>query len=211
MTDLRALCARMADELDHYRQLLMDDRRETHALATEARALLAQPEPQGPKLIYRYCPVTIAECGGPCEQGPEYCDCGEIKGEPAPQPEPQGPTDEELMAAYWEAFKNAAPCGADQSWLAGLRAVALWDRSVIEPDGPAVLGSREPASVTDQPTDEEIDDWHGRCADLTRVGEADHYWAFDLGHDEVAGVVRAALARWGRPAIEPVPKREAEQ
>jgi hypothetical protein len=38
----------MADELDHYRQLLMDDRRETHALATEARAALAQPEPQGP-------------------------------------------------------------------------------------------------------------------------------------------------------------------
>jgi len=33
----------MADELDHYRQLLMDDRRETHALAAEARAALAQP------------------------------------------------------------------------------------------------------------------------------------------------------------------------
>jgi len=48
MTDFRALCARMADELDHYRQLLMDDRRETHALAAEARAALAQPEPQGP-------------------------------------------------------------------------------------------------------------------------------------------------------------------
>jgi hypothetical protein len=32
----------MADELDHYRQLLMDDRRETHALATEARIYLAQ-------------------------------------------------------------------------------------------------------------------------------------------------------------------------
>jgi hypothetical protein len=38
----------MADELDRYRQLLMDDRRETHALAAEARAALAQPEPQGP-------------------------------------------------------------------------------------------------------------------------------------------------------------------
>jgi hypothetical protein len=48
MTDFRALCARMADELDHYRQLLMDDRRETHALAAEARAAIAQPEPQGP-------------------------------------------------------------------------------------------------------------------------------------------------------------------
>jgi hypothetical protein len=47
MTDFRALCARMADELDHYRQLLMDDRRATHALAAEARWFLAQPEPQG--------------------------------------------------------------------------------------------------------------------------------------------------------------------
>jgi hypothetical protein len=34
----------MADELDHYRQLLMDDRRETHALAAEARAALSQPD-----------------------------------------------------------------------------------------------------------------------------------------------------------------------
>ena len=50
MTDFRALCARMADELDHYRQLLMDDRRETHSLADEARAALTQPEPQGPTL-----------------------------------------------------------------------------------------------------------------------------------------------------------------
>jgi hypothetical protein len=32
----------MADELDHYQQLLMDDRRATHALATEARAALAE-------------------------------------------------------------------------------------------------------------------------------------------------------------------------
>lgn len=48
MTDLRELCARMADELDYCQQLLMDDRRETHALATEARAALAQPELDAP-------------------------------------------------------------------------------------------------------------------------------------------------------------------
>jgi len=47
-TDFRALCACMAAELDHYRQLLMDDRREVHALATEARAALAEPEPEEP-------------------------------------------------------------------------------------------------------------------------------------------------------------------
>jgi hypothetical protein len=44
-TDFRALCARMADELDYYRQLLADDRREVHALAAEARAALAEPPP----------------------------------------------------------------------------------------------------------------------------------------------------------------------
>lgn len=48
MTDYKQLCARMADELDHYRQLLMDDRRETHALATEARSALAEPKPEEP-------------------------------------------------------------------------------------------------------------------------------------------------------------------
>lgn len=44
MTDFRQLCLRMADELDHYRQLLTDDRREVHLLAAAARAaLFAQP------------------------------------------------------------------------------------------------------------------------------------------------------------------------
>jgi hypothetical protein len=63
MTDYKALCARMADELDHYRQLLMDDRRETHALATEARAALAQPEPEGPsdKELLALMPETMRD------------------------------------------------------------------------------------------------------------------------------------------------------
>jgi hypothetical protein len=46
-TDFRALCARMADELDHYLQLLTDNRLEVHSLAAEARAALSAPE-QGP-------------------------------------------------------------------------------------------------------------------------------------------------------------------
>ncbi len=64
-TDWRALCARMADELDHYRQLLMDDRRETHALAAEARLALAQPEPQGPsdEELYDYWISTSPRFG----------------------------------------------------------------------------------------------------------------------------------------------------
>lgn len=48
-SDMHDLLSRMADELDNYRQLLTDDRREVHALATEARAALAAvPEGEGP-------------------------------------------------------------------------------------------------------------------------------------------------------------------
>jgi hypothetical protein len=49
MTDTeRDLIQRMATELDLYRQLLRDDCTSTHPLADEARAFLAQPEPEGP-------------------------------------------------------------------------------------------------------------------------------------------------------------------
>lgn len=43
--DWRGLCSRMAAELDHYRQLVTDDRRELHPLAAEARAVLAATDP----------------------------------------------------------------------------------------------------------------------------------------------------------------------
>jgi hypothetical protein len=124
------------------------------------------------------------------------------------QPEPVAPTDEGLKATYWEAFKDAAPCGADESWLAGLRAVARWDRPVIEPDGPAVLGSREPASVVDQPTDKELlelmpetmrDEFSyaaKTCSDATggRVKPGILRVALNTTALEYA---RAVLARWG--------------
>jgi hypothetical protein len=48
MNTERDLIQRMADELDHYRQLLRDDCTSTHPFADEARAYLAQPEPEGP-------------------------------------------------------------------------------------------------------------------------------------------------------------------
>jgi hypothetical protein len=103
MTDFRALCARMADELDHYRQLLMDDRRATHALAAEARAALeAQPEPQGPT------DEEIAECL--IDAGVDTME-GESDG---------------TGRTYWEGWHDQV--------MAGVRAVlARWDRPAIEP------------------------------------------------------------------------------
>jgi hypothetical protein len=49
MTDTtRDLIQRMARELDLYRQMARDDCTSTHPFAEEARAYLAQPEPEGP-------------------------------------------------------------------------------------------------------------------------------------------------------------------
>ena len=48
-----------------------------------------------------------------------------------------------------------------------------------------------------QPTDEELQAWHTKCADLTRQGKAGHYWAFDVSGDNVSEIAHAALDRWG--------------
>jgi hypothetical protein len=120
-TDWRALCARMADELDHYRQLLMDDRRATHALAAEARAALAQPEPQGPsdeELLRIYRVAT------PCYQVEEYkreLDFARAVlarwGRPAIEPVPK----QEDIHYAWELHD------ADGEWQAGGSANSLDD------------------------------------------------------------------------------------
>ena len=47
-TNPRDLIQRMAEELDRYRYIATDDRRSTHPLSDEARAYLAQPEPEEP-------------------------------------------------------------------------------------------------------------------------------------------------------------------
>jgi hypothetical protein len=107
MTDFRALCARMADELDHYRQILMDDRRETHALAAEARAALAQPEPTGLPPGYndpehtgadrRLLQVFYRACQSEGGIRAVVADAA------LAQPEPQGPADEKLLETVAEA------------------------------------------------------------------------------------------------------------
>lgn len=53
-------------------------------LLNRARTLLGT-EDQMRRYIYN--PVQIAECGGPCEQGSEHCDCGALwdDGNPAPE------------------------------------------------------------------------------------------------------------------------------
>ena len=76
--DSRILITKMAAELDHCQQLLMDDRRQRHPLADRARALLAEPVIPVKQRVFP-TPSQAAECGGPCYEGsysPEACDCG---------------------------------------------------------------------------------------------------------------------------------------
>ena len=64
MTDTaRDLIERMAKELDLYRQLVLDDCTLTHRFADEARAYLAQPEPEYPsdKELLKLMPETMQD------------------------------------------------------------------------------------------------------------------------------------------------------
>lgn len=79
MTDYKQLCAELLAALEEEASNWNLDP-ECHPLVVRARAALAEPEPQR-RCIYN--PVQIAECGGPCEQGPE--------------PEPKEPTSRQLM------------------------------------------------------------------------------------------------------------------
>ena len=57
MTDLYALITELADELDHNRQCLLDDRRLTHPLADKARAVLAEAD--GPAMSNGREPASV--------------------------------------------------------------------------------------------------------------------------------------------------------
>lgn len=97
------------------------------------------------------------------------------------QPEPVGPTDEELKVAYWEAFVEAAPCGADESWLAGLRAVARLSHPIPQP-----IPVKSVA-----PTQRQI------------IMLADELDARDLAGS--VRLVQEALRRWGHHTPQPIP------
>jgi hypothetical protein len=113
MTDFRALCEELADELTQFNTWYIEDN--GYGLPN-LEALL------------RRCDAALA------------------------QPEPQGPTDEELMALAVAVFED--PFSTDKDYARAV--LARWGRPAIEPDGPAVPDGREPASVTDQPTDKEL-------------------------------------------------------
>jgi hypothetical protein len=203
-TDYKALCAELLSLLDNL--AMRDPEMDGGLLRRRARTALAQPEPVEPtdeqldKTLFRaLCDYMEQESpfGGPTDE--KQLDRAKARAvlarwgcpgasPPLPanyiDPEHQG-EDLELLQTFYRACQ-AEGGTADEIHLKGIRAV-LAARPTIQP---------EPVA----PTDEEIEEWHSQCADLTRRGAADHYWAFELQGDELAGIVRAALVRWGTPA-----------
>ena len=128
MTDFKQLCAELLAALEEEASN-WNLAPECHPLVVRAQTALAEPEPQRRCI---YSPVQIAECGGPCQQGPEHCDCGELW-----VTEPEGLADEELILTYALAVAEAVnamrkplkPEDYKCAQLAGLRAVlARWGK-----------------------------------------------------------------------------------
>ena len=232
MTDLRALCARMADELDHYRQLVMDDRREVHSLAVEARAALAQPEPDVSQLSDGY--HTFSElyehrhalCLALMRAMPQHCwfSLRHADGERC-----FGGTDWFIFGAELpgvgsvtyhlpaELYPIAQATGATD-----LPKGRPWDGHTA---ADVVSRLREWAAlaqpVSQGPTDKELlnlmpetmrDEFSYAakvCSDATGGQVKPDIFRVTL-NTAALEYARAVLARWGRPAIEPVPQQEAE-
>lgn len=139
MTDWRALCAELTNELQGYASA--NPHHDSDALVARARAALAA-EPQG-----------------------------------------EGLSDQELRDAYWDAYREASMCSAEQAWLSGLRAVARWGRPAPPPADGEVARFAE---------------W------LQGHGEQ----AVELGRPDWAHMLTRAADLLARQALQPVPVAE---
>ena len=145
MTDFRALSSRLLAALKTWSPagggpLEGAEEQYEAALIAEADAALAQPEPQGlmPEVddILRLAAI-IRRVDGNHDKGAAAL-AEAILSHPDSrwqhaQPEPQGPTEEELLFAFYEASLSEGG-DTDEVTLRGLRAVlARWGRPAIEP------------------------------------------------------------------------------
>lgn len=175
MTNIKQICAQLIELWDADCDINME--------INELRAALAEPEPQR---CYLYNPVQIAECGGPCQQGPEHCDCGELcVTEPASEPPTDGEV-VELVAWLLEGGEDAAANGWDHQARQFARAAELLQLQHPQPDFAPCL----PAT-----------DFRALCAELLSALENEGYahWVVIPDEDELCLRARAVLNRYGNP------------
>ena len=207
MTDTyRALCAELIDAV-----LSDDSHIDCVEIARRARAALAaQPEPpvdgEVAELVgfLRIYGDYAMDKYGFAEQLARAADLLERL---APQPVPEGPSDEELMELWvsndW--FNEGATLREFRSICRAV--LARWITPNLEQirsslgDGPAVPEGTEPAAVVEEPSDEEIESWANASDDLPDVflDPDSGRWERCFSSDEFCATVRAALARWGHP------------
>ena len=113
------------------------------------------------------------------------------------QPEPQGPTDEEIYKLALDGdflvdVGDGFSCMVQDEVEFARAVLARWGRPAIE-------------TVGEGPSDEELCKFFRANDDLMRHCEAGTDWDEPLMMEyEFPAVARAVLARWGSPAIEPV-------
>ena len=135
----RAMCAELIDALDSG---IPAGRIRMSPLANRARALLAQPEPKGPKPVVDYSRATEIATEAQIRSAAQYlvkkrnCDGDLIPaieyaiarwGRPTPQPVAEGPTDEEIMELMPQQMRDDLARAA--------RALAGFDRGNVKAAG----------------------------------------------------------------------------
>lgn len=169
MTDFRALCSEIVEKIDYTWGDIPED---VLDLMQRARIAVAQAEPE-------FTPEEVEMIQAPWS----YLT--------PPQPEPQGPTDEELLYA-WEDCRNAEPDPSFPKPIAFARAVlARWGRPAIKP-----------VPVAERPWEREgWCDAEGRC-----YGWDGAYW-WMIGNP---GSANETITHWLPHYALPVPQQEAE-
>jgi hypothetical protein len=191
-TDYRALCAELLAALD--RQAATDPEADGGLLRHRARAALAQPEPASQALadLAWPDPTTITPCGMAIN-GRMY------RLTPMDEPEPRADGE---VAELVTLIRQIALAWEPDACLLGNMTAGQLARAA---DLLESRGQPEPVG----PTDEEITAWCWELSDLCRAGKSDEFWMLgDVQSDDINQIVRAALRRWGRPGITPIPCNE---
>jgi hypothetical protein len=141
------------------------------------------------------------------------------------EPEPEGPSDEDRTKAAFAMGQTGAPSSeterlAFESWMRGHSWLVqgVWNGTTYDDRGPSRVSSvdvgamqtrmlwaawRDRAALAqpklEGPTDKELRELYEH-----EIGEPGE-WLWVCARD----YARAVLARWGRPAVEPVPKVQA--
>ena len=115
-TDYRAMCAELAEEVEHLWSIVRDDNNEPHSLAVCARALLAQPvaeEPRDEELGYQF----------EHEPSRKFRRAAELLQRQHPQPVP--------VSEQWPEFSDCDDAEHVWCWSAAGLAIGTWRLSRI--------------------------------------------------------------------------------